>query len=149
VCGTCTRASIPNCLAEYWLSNNSNDSGESYFIPAFSFRRCFLQRIIHCRYCGTDNWVAPDVVGKRCNKCSNAIFSPEVEESLNAPHKGTYCTGEFFVTIPRTTADHSGDVPRFICPRCQCRNEFRELDTARIFRCQECNAPVAVTELAQ
>jgi hypothetical protein len=41
-----------------------------------------MRRTIHCRYHGTDNEVEPDIVGKLCEECGKAIFSPEVEKKL-------------------------------------------------------------------
>jgi len=90
------------------------------------------ERILHCRYCGTDNAVKPDVTGKLCEVCGKAIFSPEIEQATKAP---------------KALADRTGDVLRVTCPHCQYRNEFPEFDMVYIFLCHYCGGPVAVEEL--
>jgi Flp pilus assembly pilin Flp len=47
-----------------------------------------LPRIIHCRHCGTDNEVAPHVVGKRCKNYANAIFANCALNEAGAWHVG-------------------------------------------------------------
>ena len=90
--------------------------------------------MIHCRHCGTDNVVRPDVVGKLCENCGKAIFSPEVEQEPRAL---------------KAIANRTGDVLRVTCPHCQSRNEFPEFDMVHIFLCQECDEPVSVEEPVQ
>jgi hypothetical protein len=89
---------------------------------------------LHCRHCGTDNTVNPDVVGKLCENCGKAIFSPEVEQHPKAA---------------RAVADRAGDVLRVTCPRCHFRNEFPELDMVCIFLCRKCSEPVSMEESVQ
>jgi YgiT-type zinc finger domain-containing protein len=91
-------------------------------------------RIIHCRYCGTDNQVPRNVVGQLCDNCGEAIFSPEVEPALKAPI---------------ALADRTGDVLRVTCPHCQNVNEFPGLDLVDAFLCHECGEPVQVKEPIQ
>ena len=90
--------------------------------------------LLPCRHCGTDNAVAPDVVGKLCENCGKAIFSPEIEAAPRAPS---------------ALADRAGGVLRVTCPHCQFRNEFPELEMIYIFLCHDCGEPVSVRELAQ
>jgi hypothetical protein len=101
-----------------------------------------LPRIIHCRHCGADNQVAPDVAGKRCNKCGNAIFRPEVEGAPDVPRVSSHWSGEFFLTIPHAPVDRTRDVLRVVCPNCQFTNEVPQLNM--IFICDRCGAPIAV-----
>ena len=93
-----------------------------------------MTRVIHCPYCGTDNDVAPDVVGKLCEQCGNAIFSPEAEDE-SEPLKAV--------------ADRTGDVLRVTCPHCQFRNELPHVEMMYIFLCHDCGEPVTVEELRQ
>jgi hypothetical protein len=91
-------------------------------------------RIIHCRYCGADNAVAYDVVGKFCDQCNSPIYSPEAEGESEAP---------------KAIADRTGEVLRIVCPRCGFRNELPHMDMAFIVRCRECWEAIAVEELRQ
>jgi YgiT-type zinc finger domain-containing protein len=91
-------------------------------------------RIIHCRYCGTDTQVPRNVEGQHCDNCGEAIFSPEVEPALKAPI---------------ALADRIGDVLRVTWPHCQNVNEFPDLDMVDAFLCHECGEPVQVKEPIQ
>jgi phage FluMu protein Com len=95
-------------------------------------------RIIHYRHCGTDNQVAPDVVGKLCGNCGKLIYTPEVEAEIAAKPP-----------TPSAKVDRSGDVLRVVCPHCKFTNEFPEFTSIDIFLCHDCGAPVAVEELIQ
>jgi hypothetical protein len=93
-----------------------------------------MNRIIHCRYCGTDNAVADDVVGKLCDHCHEPIYSPEAEDQSEAP---------------TAVADRTGEVLRVTCPYCQFTNEYPHMDMAYIVRCRECWEAIAVQEMKQ
>ena len=95
-------------------------------------------RVIHCRHCGTDNPVAPDVIGMICDGCGEDICTPEfeAEEAAKPP-------------TPKSTADRTGDVLRVVCPHSGFKNEFPEFSMIDLFLCDECGKPVAVEELIQ
>ena len=65
---------------------------------------------------------------------------------LEVPRARSHCSAEFFVTIPRTTGDRSGDVLRVTCPHCKFPNEYQQFDMRHIVICEECRAPVAVDD---
>ena len=96
------------------------------------------ERIIHCRYCGTANPVKPDVLGKLCDHCGMAIYTPEFEAEMAAKPK-----------TPNAAADRTGDVLRVVCPRCGFKNEFPEFSMVDLFLCLNCGMPVQVEELIQ
>lgn len=74
------------------------------------------------------------MVGKLCEKCGQAIFSPEVGQGPQAL---------------KAVADRTGDVLRVTCTHCQFRNEFPQLDMVRFLLCHECGEPVSVEEPVQ
>ena len=92
----------------------------------------------HSRHCGADNPVAPDVLGKLCDHCGQAIFTPDFEAEIAAQPP-----------TPKAVADRTGDALRVVCPRCGFRNEFHEFSMVGIFLCDECGNPVEVEELIQ
>jgi len=94
--------------------------------------------VLHCRHCGTDNTVAPDVSGKLCENCGKPVYSPEFEREIERRPKP-----------PKALADRTGDVLRVTCPHCRSSNEFPEFDMVDIFLCHECGEPVSVQEPAQ
>jgi hypothetical protein len=93
---------------------------------------------LHCRHCGTDNIVAPEVVGKLCENCGKAVYTPEFEREIQQGQKP-----------PKALADRTGVVLGVTCPHCQFRNEFPGLGMVYIFLCDECGEPVAVEEPVQ
>jgi hypothetical protein len=96
------------------------------------------QRIIHCRHCGTDNPVRPDVIGKTCDQCGQDIYTPEFEAEIAAKPP-----------TPKATVDRTGDVLRVVCPHCGFKNEFPEFSAVDIFLCHDCGKPVVVEEPVQ
>jgi hypothetical protein len=38
--------------------------------------------VLHCRHCGTDNTVKPDVVGILCENCGKPVYSPEFQREV-------------------------------------------------------------------
>jgi len=97
-----------------------------------------VERIIHCRHCGADNQIKPDVLGKLCDNCGKAIYTPEFEAEIASKPP-----------TPVAIADRTGDVLRVTCPRCRFINEFPEFTIVDIFLCHECGKPVAVKEPVQ
>jgi len=87
---------------------------------------------------GVANPVAPDVIGKLCNQCGSAIYTPEFEAEIAAKPP-----------TPRAIADRTGDVLRVVCPQCGFVNEFPEFSMVDIFLCHDCGKPVAVEEPVQ
>jgi hypothetical protein len=90
--------------------------------------------VIHCRYCGTDNVVADDVVGKLCDQCRMDIYLPEIEQAPRAPS---------------ALADRTSGVLRVTCPHCQAVSQFPDWSDVDIFICEDCGEPVAVEEPVQ
>jgi hypothetical protein len=43
--------------------------------------------VLHCRHCGTDKTVRRDVVGKLCENCGEATYSPEFERQIEGRPK--------------------------------------------------------------
>ena len=93
---------------------------------------------IHCRYCGTDNPVASDVIGKTCENCGHAIYLPDFEREM-AKKPATL----------KGLVDRTGDIPRVACPHCRFVNEFPGFDMIYIFLCDECGEPVEGAEIVQ
>ena len=46
-----------------------------------------IMAVLHCRHCGTDNTVRPDVVGKLCDNCGKPVYSPEFEREIKQKPK--------------------------------------------------------------
>lgn len=89
-------------------------------------------RVLQCGVCGWDNEVADDVVGKLCDACGQALFSPDIIDALPL----------------RATVDRTGQVLRVQCP-CGHLTEFPGWPAVDIFICHGCERPVAVDELRQ
>jgi hypothetical protein len=94
---------------------------------------CFIANTV-----GTINQEAPDVIGKLCDECGKAIYTPEFEAEIAARPK-----------TPTATVDRTGDVLRVNCPHCQFKNEFPEFSSVDIFLCHQCGGPVSVEEMVQ